>query len=93
MADPRVLNHRRYCFLKYRHYHELDDDLEYLWDGKRKTIPGTDISDVFPGAIELRAAGYEAIEEVQGADEDELTEVGLSNQTIQAVFAAIATIG
>lgn len=92
MADPKVLNHRRYCFLKYRHYQELEDDLEYLWDGKRKTIPGTDISDAFPGAIELRAAGYDVLEEVQGADADELAEIGLSTQTIQAVFAALESL-
>ena len=86
------LSHRRYCFLKHKNYLELEDELEDVWDAKRRSIPGTDISDMFPGVIELRAAGYLVIEEVRGANRDELSEIGLSSQQIDAVFAALEAL-
>lgn len=86
-------NHRRYCFLKHLQLEALDEeDQADVWDAKRKAIPGTDIDDMFPGCVQLRAAGYLATEEVQGADADELSEVGLDSSQIDAVFAALGEL-
>jgi hypothetical protein len=45
-----------------------------------------------PARGELLAAGYLVVEEVDGADETELTNAGLSPQQAAAVLAAVESL-
>lgn len=82
-------NHRRYCFLKYRDAVALEDDMETVWDAKRRAMPGTVLTSGFPARPALLAAGYLAEEELEGADETELLNAGLTQAQAAAVLAAI----
>jgi hypothetical protein len=63
--------------------------MEAVWDAKRRAISGTALTTAFPSYNALTAAGYLVEEELDGADESELTAVGLSNSQAAAVIAAI----
>lgn len=89
MSERSVSNHRRYCFLQYRAALPYSDDSEQVWDGKRRTLLGTDIPATFPARAALISAGYVVLEELRGADETELTRAGLSSQQAAAVVAAL----
>jgi hypothetical protein len=67
----------------------LDDGTDLLWDGKRRLITGVSIPTTFPARTQLLAAGYLVLDELQGADEPELTNAGLSATQAAAVVAAI----
>lgn len=82
-------NHRRYCFLKFAYYTRIGDDHRLEWDGKRKTIAGTDIPASFPARSALLAGGYLVLEELEGTDSTELTRAGLSTSQAAAVLAAL----
>lgn len=83
------MNHRRYLMLKYRRAVELDDELESVWDVKRRTEPGTPFPDEFPARRELVLAGYLVTEEIAGATADELILAGLNPSQAAAALAAI----
>jgi hypothetical protein len=84
-----VGSHRRYCWLKYVATLRDDDEICQSWDVKRRTLPGTDLPASFPARSQLLSAGYLVLEELQGADQLELTRLGLSNAEATAVLAAI----
>jgi hypothetical protein len=65
---------------------------EMAWDGIRRGEPGTTLPLTFPARTELLAAGYLVVEEVDGADETELTNAGLSPQQATAVIAATESL-
>lgn len=82
-------NHRRYCFLQMKAALSLRDDIESVWDAKRRSIAGTALPVGFPARALLTAAGYLALEELQGANTTELSRAGLTSQQAAAVLAAI----
>lgn len=66
--------------------------LEMAWDGIRRGEPGTTLPQNLPARSELLAAGYLVVEEIDGADADELTGAGLSSQQAAAVIAAVESL-
>lgn len=79
-----TVNHspRRYYLLKWRALDELcEHELVLLFKDKQQAIPGTSLPGDFPGRSALIAAGYTAIEDVTGADVDELEALGLDEVT------------
>ena len=89
MADQQVATHRRYAFLRYAYFYRINDNMYLAWDGKRRLEPGTAIPTTFPARAALTAAGYLVLEEIEGADTDELTRAGLSTSQAAAVLAAM----
>lgn len=87
-----VNSHRRYAFLKMRAAAVEQSPLESAWDGIRRGEPGTAIPTTFPARALLVAAGYLVVEEIDGADETELTNAGLSPQQAAAVIAAVESL-
>lgn len=67
----------------------LQNDIESVWDAKRSLIAGSAVPVGFPARAQLLAAGYLALEELQGANTTELTRAGLTSQQAAAVLAAI----
>ena len=61
------------------------------WRTKQLAEPGVVLPDAWPHANGLRAAGYTAREDLDGADEDELRAAGLGPQEARAVLAALHT--
>lgn len=84
-----VLAYRRYLYLEYKRAYALDDGSEALWDSKRRSCPGTELPSTFPARSSLMACGYLVLEEVTGADAEELKRAGLSSSQAAAVLAAV----
>ena len=82
---------RRYYLLKRRSSHELGDiALRDVWAHKQtEEQPGTPLPADFPFRDELIAAWYEAIEDIDGADECELVEQGFSSGQAAEILAAV----
>jgi hypothetical protein len=87
-----VNGHRRYAFLKMRAAEAALSPVAMAWDGIRRGEPGTAFPTTMPARGELLAAGYLVVEEVDGADEAELTNAGLSPQQAAAVLAAVESL-
>lgn len=88
-----VTSQRRY-YLRKRLTARRDGDvaLERAWAGMQASAPNAALPDNFPARAKLAAAGYSAIEDVTGADVDELvTDAGLSRHEAAAVVAAVET--
>lgn len=67
----------------------ISDDIESVWDAKRRAISGTPIPVGFPVRDKLLAAGYLVTEELDGSNTSELTAAGLTSAQAAAVLAAI----
>lgn len=87
MAD--IVSARRRYLSRERESRWLDDGDEKLWRGIRRALPGTPLPGDFPARTLLLAAGYEATEDIIGADSAELTDNGLSAAQANAVLAAL----
>lgn len=81
--------HRRYLTAKSRKSRRLGTDHYLALDSKRRLMPGTDIPTSFPSRAALDAAGYWAMEDLQGATTTELKNAGLSSPEAAAVLAAL----
>lgn len=66
-----------------------DSDLELTWKAKQEAEPGTALPDDFPQLADLVELGYSTVEDINGADTDELALVGISSDTATAIIAAI----
>lgn len=67
--------------------------LRDVWHAKQVAEPGTDLPADFPAKLELEAAGYTTVEDVDGADVEELEDyAALSSANANAVLAAIAAL-
>lgn len=85
------LSPRRYYLLKWRGLEELDErELSLVFKAKQTEIAGTALPADFPGRAALIAAGYTAIEDVTGADEEELMGLGLEEQTAAQAVEAVS---
>jgi hypothetical protein len=89
VADESLATHRRYCFLRWAWCAAQANDLDPVWDDKRRSIPGTDIPSTFPAYAALTAAGYLVLEELLDVTDSELIKAGLTQQQAAAVIAAL----
>lgn len=89
-----IHSYRRYLLLKFQ-YHELvlDRELAAGFLSKHDATVGTDLPLSVPHRDLLREAHYTAIEDVFGADPEELVEqVGLTFDQAKAVIEAVTHI-
>lgn len=67
--------------------------LSGLWQGRQEAETGTDLPSDFPSRAALIAAGYPAVQDLEGADASELREwARLSAPAANAVVAAYAAL-
>lgn len=82
---------RRYYLAKRHAAAELcDTALELVWVGKQEAEPGTALPTDFPYRARLVALGYSTNEDLVGADECELTELGFTTREAAAILAAVS---
>jgi hypothetical protein len=70
----------------------LDGELAAFWRGKHTSTPGTALPQGFPYLGHLTERGYVCVEDLDGADADELEGVGIPRRDITAVFNALALL-
>lgn len=89
MSELRNL--RRYCVVQaYEARQVYDFGLHKALLGVRDTQAGTQLVSSTPGYSKLVAAGYVALEDLDGADADELQKVaGITRHEATAIFAAL----
>lgn len=91
MAEVRNL--RRFYLLKRCAADERDEeDAGEIWRGKQEEQPATPLPADFYLLSALQARGYTAREDLDGADETELTNAGLSPRDAKAVLKAWAEL-
>jgi hypothetical protein len=69
-----------------------EDDSELVWAGKQEAEPGTALAEGFPLRAELTELGYSTVQDLDGADEDELVRAGLTAKQARQVLAAFAAL-
>lgn len=81
---------RRFYLLKGHTAAKLGEPgLASAWWGKQQAMPGTALPATFPHRAALAALNYVALEDLDGADIEELQQVGLSRGQAAAVIAAL----
>lgn len=82
---------RRYYWLKRLHarQHDLEED---AWIAKQTGEPGTAFASTFPYLSRLNDLGYLAIEDLDGAEDEELACLGFDTGEIQEIQAALAAL-
>jgi hypothetical protein len=86
---------RRHRLLKWKAALALgDDELAAVWHAKFLATPAVTLLPVgFPSLVTLGAGGYVALDDVTGADADELVaNAGLTRTQANAVVAATAAL-
>jgi hypothetical protein len=70
--------YRRYCHRERMNARARDEgEMEGVWRAKQEAQPGTPLPVTFPFIAELAFAGYTTLEDLQGADRDELIAIAL----------------
>lgn len=90
-----VVNSTRRYYLHKRleaRLYQGESDAELVWAGKQEAQPGTALADSFPFLTELGQLGYSKVEDLDGADEDELVRAGLTTNQARRVLAAFAAL-
>ena len=91
--ERSITSPRRYYLLKRQDAAALGDKgLELLWRGKQEAETGAALPTDFPHLSTLEPLGYVAREDLDGADECELREMGLTQKQAQAVLEAFADL-
>jgi hypothetical protein len=84
---------RRFYLAKRHAAAELGDEgLELVWRGKQEAESATALPSDFPHLSTLTPLGYTAREDLAGADECELTDLGLTLSQATEVIAAFAAL-
>lgn len=85
---------RRYYLLKRFAARDAgDNNLALTWRAEQEAQPGTDLPAGFPSKGALEAVGYTALEDVDGADWQELqVEAQLNQRQAEAAIAAAADL-
>jgi hypothetical protein len=87
---PTVSNLRRFYMLKRFAAETVGQRaLADAWRAKHDATPGTALAVDFPARALLVAAGYDATEDLEGADSAELMAVGLTASQASAVLGAL----
>ena len=92
VAVAEIKSVRRYCLHKRRQHAEALDDDDTVWKAKQEAEPGTALPASFPARAKLVAAGYSTDVDLDGADETELVDAGLTTREAQAALAAFADL-
>jgi hypothetical protein len=89
----RAPTQRRYALLKRLYAARVGDTaMAMMWRGSQEAETGTALSLTFPARTLLVAAGYTAIEDLDGATADELQRnAGLTASEAEAAIAAAET--
>ncbi len=89
----RAPTQRRYALLKRFYAARVGDTaIEMMWRGSQEAEPGSALPSAFPARTRLVAAGYTAIEDLNGATADELQRnAGLTASEAEAAIAAAET--
>lgn len=84
---------RRYYLAKRHVARDLEDKgLELMWQAKQEVEPGTALPSDFPELSTLASLGYTTTEDLTGADEEELVDLGISPRTAQNILASFAEL-
>jgi hypothetical protein len=84
---------RRYYLHKRQTAREMGDEaLALVWRGKQEAELGTPLPPKFPSAAVLSAGGYTTTEDLDGADCDELLELGLNRAQAEGVLTALSEL-
>ena len=83
---------RRHRLLKWKCAEATDDPNAQNWQAKHLAVSGTSLPVDFPGLATLATAGYTTVEDVNGADLDELKVAGLDHTTANDALAAIVDL-
>ena len=86
-----VNNTRRYYLLK-RIYARQNNIEDGAWIAKQLAIAGTALPATFPHLTALAEHGYTAVEDLDGADADELTRLGFGTHQAKAIMKAFANL-
>ena len=91
MTERGVYAVRRYYLLKaFAAGDACDGAMQSAWLGKQQSEPGTSLADDFPARSRLVAAGYSCVEDIYGADVNELRKrAGLTQREADAALAAL----
>lgn len=84
---------RRFYLLKRRAARLVGDcALEAVWQAKQEAEGGSALVAPFPSLSVLTDAGYSTVEDLNGAETQELVELGLSRRDAASVLAALAPL-
>lgn len=88
MAEVKSL--RRF-YLHKRLYAALyeDSELALTWRSKQEAQSGTELPASFPERSTLGELGYSTVEDLDGADIEELSRVGFSSNQATSILAAL----
>jgi hypothetical protein len=93
VSDQFIGSPRRYYLQKRQTSAELGDKaLELVWMGKQLAEPETALPADFPYLSTLEPLGYVAVEDLLGADECELRNMGLTSKQAESILAAFAAL-
>jgi hypothetical protein len=87
----RVPNLRRYYLLK-RLYAVQNDLEENVWVALQEAVAGTTLPATFPHRTALAGHGYSTVDDLDGADSDELVKIGFSSIHAKAIITAFANL-
>jgi hypothetical protein len=88
-----VKNTRRYYLHKRINARVYEgSDNAAVWQAKQEADPGTSLPSDFPLRDELAEIGYSTIEDLDGADVNELQQSGISTGDAETILAALATL-
>lgn len=82
---------RRYYLVKRLYARQLDLE-ESIWKAKQDAQLGESLPSNFPHRSALAELGYSAVEDLDGADIDELNGQGFTRLQAQAIFAALTPL-
>lgn len=80
---------RRYYLAKRRAARVLQQNDEQVWQAKQEAEQGTALAGTFPHRAILATLGYTTIEDIDGADADELRRAGLTARQAEDVLGAL----
>lgn len=95
MDDASFVKPRRFYLAKRIAARQQDGDfgLTKVWQHHQESLPGVPLPGGFPAKAKLEAAGYTALEDLEGASTEELRDwASLSRSEAAAALAAHAAI-
>lgn len=89
----RITTHRRYCLLKRLAAKAQQwTAIEAVWQGKQEAEPGDSLPLDFPLRARLVTAGYSTVQDLNGADAEELQDACFTARESAIIFAALAPL-
>lgn len=91
LGGPQFKRARRYYLHQRFWYLRVEKSIGQasVWQAKQEAEPGTPLAADFPYLALLVAAGYSTVEDIDGADQAELMEAGLSAAQASTALAAL----